>query len=91
MFALRRILRFLLLSYALYTFAMGILAIISAEDTHDLAEDPDTIREFGTAPLEPIRAMERLTVISHQVCGKQPLLSMSSSPLGAAIKHLTPP
>jgi hypothetical protein len=49
MFALRRILRFLLLAYALYTFAIGIWAIILAEDTHDLAEDPDTLREFGTA------------------------------------------
>jgi len=91
MFALRRILRFLLLSYALYTFAMGILAIISAEDTHDLAEDPDTIREFGTALSEPIRAIGRLTFMLHQVCEKQPLLSMSSSPPGAAIKHHTPP
>ena len=49
MFLLRRVLRFLILCYALYTFAIGIWVIIQAEDASDFAEDGDTLREFGTA------------------------------------------
>ena len=53
MFLLRRILRFILLCYALYSFAIGIWVIIQAEDLClGAAEDRHTIEdieEFGTA------------------------------------------
>ena len=52
MFNLRRILRFLLLCYAVYTFVNGVWSIILAEDAHDFAEDAVTIRERGTAIFE---------------------------------------
>ena len=53
MFFLQRVLRFIILCYALYSFAIGIWVIIQAEDLClGAAEDRHTIEdieEFGTA------------------------------------------
>lgn len=53
MFLLQRVLRFILLSYALYSFATGIWIIIQAENSSpEAAENKHTIQdieELGTA------------------------------------------
>jgi hypothetical protein len=53
MFLLRRVLRFILLCYALYSFATGIWIIIQAENLSPAAAgDHDTLEELGTVILK---------------------------------------
>jgi hypothetical protein len=55
MFLLRKILRFILLCYALYSFATGIWIIIQAENLSPAAVgDHDTLEELGTVILETV-------------------------------------
>lgn len=93
MFLLRRILRLILLGYALYSFAYGIWLIIQTENTSpEEAQNSYALEEYGTTiPPGPNHTIERLTTMSNQVCEWQPLLSMSSSPPGVAIKHRSLP
>ena len=95
MFLLRRILRFILLCYALYSFAIGIGLIVRAENLSPAESQDDylfnILRESGTAIPRTTRAEERLMIIWHQVCERQPSLCTSSSLPGGAIKHHSPP
>lgn len=58
MFSLRRVLRFILLCYALYSFAIGIWWIIQAEDGCDTIKTDNIRSEIGTDILLEAKACD---------------------------------